>query len=102
MSAEIRKMRRTWRKYSKIPKLYSKTELTVPPDHQFVQELIISLGSWDHNARNKFIEVMDGTPKVCVVNGIREAREIVLDVLDVWDDGRYYQCSRRNIDEFMG
>ena len=86
-TADVERFDKVWRKLRDMPVLWHQVELKVPPEHQFLRELRITLGSMSGDELDYFIDKMGFEPVKGLANKTLTAREIVDEILDVFDDG---------------
>lgn len=86
-TADVKRFNRAWRKLRKMPKLWTQEELKVTPEHQFIRELHIVLGSMSCAELDQFTDQMGFEKVKGMANRTITAREIVNEVFDVFDDG---------------
>lgn len=85
-----------------MPPLQHQAVLTVWPEHQFIRDLVVNLGSWHSADTARFIRMMGGKPRRRAPNhDWALARQIVFETFDVWDDGVGYYCNRKAIEEVI-
>ena len=99
----LNKFRRNWLKYRKLPTLKHKDELRkVTPEHQFLCELLVSMGSWSTAELSSFLKSLGVTPPKRRANPqLIAARKVVYQVFDIQDDGTGLFCDIGKIEEVL-